>query len=144
MRIKQTPENALFAGRTLRQIKTEESATELLDRVRCDLQGRGIAADLSDKLAVQVCQRKDREALSPEQYEALIDGAALACGVYCDVETDSAASASQVREIERMMQAFAGELGKLDESLEVLATYVRRMRRHPAPTLPVRENQTLH
>ena len=33
-----------------------------------------------------------------------------------------------LQEIERMMHAFAGELCKLDETLDVLSAYVRRMR----------------
>jgi hypothetical protein len=139
--------NMLFAGRSLRQMQAEDTATELLDRVRCDLESRGITADLSALIAVQLCEQKRNgsETLTPDQYEALIDGAALAYGVQCEVETDADASADQVREIERMMQAFAGELSKLDESLEVLSAYVRRMRKQPESALaPVRGDQTLH
>jgi len=44
-----------------------------------------------------------------------------------------------------MMQAFAGELSKLDESLEVLSAYVRRMRKQPEPSVALaRGDQTLH
>ncbi len=75
--------NVLFAGRTLRQMEAEDTAAELLDRVRCDLENRGITADLSAMIAVQLCQqrRNGGETLTPDQYEALIEGAALACGV---------------------------------------------------------------
>ncbi|MBW1886527.1 MAG: hypothetical protein JRJ58_23580 [Deltaproteobacteria bacterium] len=147
MRIKRAQANMLLAGRTLRQIEAEERAAKLLDRVSRDLESRGITADLSAMIAVQLCERKRNgdDSLTPDQYEALIDGAALACDVHCDVESDSEASVSQVREVERMMQAFAGELSKLDESLEVLSAYVRRMRKQPKPSVaPVRGDQTLH
>ena len=137
----------LLAGQTLRQLEAEESAAELLDRVRNDLESRGITADLSAMIAAQVCQHKGNPAtaLTPDQYEALIEGAALACGVHDDVEIEPESSAGHVREIERMMQAFAGELSKLDESLEVLSAYVRRMRKQPESLpAPVRGDQTLH
>ncbi len=147
MPVKRAQVSMLLAQRTLRQMEDEENAADLLDRVRCDLESRGITADLSAMIAVQLCQRKreGKDTLTPDQYEALIDGAALACDVHCDVETDTEASASQVREVERMMQAFAGELSKLDESLEVLSAYVRRMRKQPEPFVaPARGDQTLH
>lgn len=147
MRTKRTQMNMLFAGRTLRQMEAEENAAEQLDRVRCDLESRGITADLSAMIAVQLCQRKANEPgrLTPDQYEALIEGAALACGVRSNVERAPDSSAGQVREIERMMQAFAGELSKLDESLGVLSTYVRRMRKQPEPSLAgARGDQTIH
>lgn len=141
MRIKRTQERMILAGRVLRHVEAAEGA-EFLDRVRCDLRQRGVAEDLSGKIAAQLCRRHDRNALSEEQYEAMLVGATLACGVHCDTDNVSQASVGRVRDIERMMQAFAGELAKLDESLEVLATYVQRMRNRPA--LAVRENETLH
>ena len=140
--------NVLFAGRTLRQMEAEENAAEQLDRVRSDLESRGITADLSAMIAVQLCQRKANEPsrLTPDQYEALIEGAALACGVRSNFDEPAPdSSADQVREIERMMQAFAGELSKLDESLEVLSTYVRRMRKQPEPPrADARGDHTIH
>ncbi len=94
---------------------------------------------------MQLCERHGCRSLPTRQYEALIDGAVLASGVHCEVEGDSADSGDRVREIERMMQAFAGELAKLDETLEVLATYVRRMRtEQPEQPVAVRGDQTLH
>jgi hypothetical protein len=191
MRIKRAQMNMLLAERSLRQMEAEEHTTKILDQVRCDLESRGITADMSAMIAVQVCQRKgsDKDTLTPDQYEALIDGAALACGVHGDAERDLQAdlqaelqpdlqadlqpdlecadpredhlefqsnlerdreadhesSSSQVREIERMMQAFAGELSKLDESLGVLSAYVRRMRQQPdSPPVPEKGDQTLH
>ena len=49
-------------------------------------------------------------------------------------------SLRDVREVERLLGAFSGELEKLDEVLEVLAAYAQRMRPQPAK----RERRTLH
>jgi len=43
-------------------------------------------------------------------------------------EEAAARNAKELKEVERLMGAFAGELTKLDEVVEVLAAYVRRMR----------------
>jgi hypothetical protein len=49
-------------------------------------------------------------------------------------------SMRDVREVERLLGAFGGELKKLDEVLEVLAAYAQRMREKPAKSA----NRTLH
>ena len=66
--------------------------------------------------------------LGAEAYDSLIQGVVLAYGVQADSDHEMAHNACEVREIERMMGAFAGELSKLDETLEVLAAYLGRMR----------------
>ena len=48
----------------------------------------------------------------------------------------------QIQELERLMSSFAGELSKLDESLEVLAAHLRRMRTQMDG--PGRPGRTLH
>ena len=144
MRGKRSQEQMILAGQALRRVRVEDGV-EFFDRVRGDLLLRGIDEDLSGRIAAQLCEQHSCDELSSEQYEAMIDGASLACGVGCDTNSDSQSSVVRVREIERMMQAFAGELSKLDESLEVLSTYVRRMRKQPeSPVVPVRGDQTLH
>lgn len=143
MRSKRSEEQMLLAGRALRRVIVED-AVAFFDRVRDDLLLRGIDEDLSGKIAAQLCEQNSRVELSSEQYEAMIDGASLACGVRCNIEDDSQSSVVRVREIERMMQAFAGELTKLNENLDVMATYVRRMRNRAAPKLVTRESDTVH
>ena len=98
----------------------------LPQRLQRGLEARGIEADLRERLFDQLSQQA--VGMSTSQFEALLDGAALACGAQHGSEEEFVDNPEQVREIERMMQAFAGELSKLDESLEVLAAYVRRMR----------------
>ena len=62
------------------------------------------------------------------------------------VEVQAAAQAHvernmrDVREVERLLGAFSGELEKLDEVLEVLAAYAQRMRAQPAR----KDRHTLH
>lgn len=156
MRTKRLRQNMILAERALRQVEAEEEIGERLDRMRRDLSHRGVSPELSEQIAVQLCARTRMDAMSPEEYDALIDGAVLACGAREEIAFDGATdadaeaeNAGKVREIERMMQAFAGELQKLDESLEVLSAYVRRMRTEPSrkpPSVPKPRSgdQTLH
>ncbi len=145
MRSKRLQQNMILAERTLRQVKVEEQLGELLGRMGSDLRRRGIAPELSEPIAAQLCARADAGAISAEEYDALIEGAVAACAARerPDLEPDGDAG-QEVREIERMMQAFAGELAKLDESLEVLSAYVQRMRKRPAAEFAERGSQTLH
>lgn len=64
---------------------------------------------------------------------ALIRGAALAAALQADSQAQADRSLRDVREVERLLGAFSGELEKLDEVLEVLAAYAQRMR----PQTPV-------
>jgi hypothetical protein len=108
------------------------------ERIRERLEERGVAPDLSEALAAQL---EDRAAeLDRDRFESLLDGVALACGLHGDAGEELTRNTSELREIERMMGAFAGELSKLDETLEVLAAYVRRMRSGVAE----REVRVLH
>jgi hypothetical protein len=80
-------------------------------------------SDLADSLKERWAQ------LGPDPGAALIEGAALAL----KIKTGSGGAGSrgavvELVEVERLMGAFSGELAKLDEVLEVLAAYVRRMR----------------
>jgi hypothetical protein len=63
---------------------------------------------------------------------ALIEGAALAVALQAEAHADVERSLRDVREVERLLGAFSGELEKLDEVLEVLAAYAQRMRAKPA------------
>lgn len=143
MRSKRSQEQMILAGRALRRVIVEDGVA-FFDRVRDDLLLRGIDENLSGKIAAQLCEQHSRDELSSEQYEAMINGASLACGVSCSIENESNSSVVRVREIERMMLAFGGELSKLNENLDVMATYVRRMRKRAAPKLVTLENNTVH
>ena len=72
---------------------------------------------------------------------ALIRGAALAVALQAESQAQAERNLRDVREVERLLGAFSGELEKLDEVLEVLAAYAQRMRPQ-APTGTPR--RTLH
>jgi len=72
--------------------------------------------------------------------EALLRGAALAVEMQADVYANVERSMRDVKEVERLLGAFSGELEKLDEVLEVLAAYAQRMRNKPTQTA----RRTLH
>lgn len=59
---------------------------------------------------------------------ALIRGAALAVALQADSQARAERNLRDVREVERLLGAFSGELEKLDEVLEVLSAYAQRMR----------------
>ena len=103
-----------------------EGAAELLQQIRGDLELRGVTSELSELLSGPLHDRATQ--LNDAHYDSLLDGVALAVGVRPHAGEELVRDSSEIREVERMMQAFAGELSKLDETLEVLAAYVRRMR----------------
>jgi hypothetical protein len=61
----------------------------------------------------------------------LIRGAVLASEVQAEVQAYVDRNMRDVREVERLLGAFSGELEKLDEVLEVLSAYAQRMRTQP-------------
>lgn len=100
-------------------------------RTRAALEARGVAEDLARTLAERL--EPKLRGLSSEASEALLDGAAAAYAVECVSQESLQRQLDGLREIERLMGGFAGELAKLDEALEVLAAHVRRMRAQTAP-----------
>jgi hypothetical protein len=144
MRAKRQVEGLILDGQVLEEVKPKEREGHCLDRVSADLEARGVSPGRAAQLASQLSQGKSWERLSPEEYEALLDGASVTAAPEQGVAPTGEENVEQVREIERMMQAFAGELAKLDESLEVLSAYVRRMRESPVVKRPSSVRKTLH
>ena len=70
----------------------------------------------------------------------LIRGATLAFEAQADLQASVERNLRDVREVERLLGAFTGELEKLDEVLEVLAAYAQRMRTKPTKA----PRRTLH
>jgi len=70
----------------------------------------------------------------------LIRAAAAAVDVQSEVRAYVDRNMRDVREVERLLGAFSGELEKLDEVLEVLAAYAQRMRNKPVK----KPRHTLH
>lgn len=86
----------------------------------------GIGAEWAARLAPRLAESQ-RE-LGSGTTPALIRGAALAMALQAESQAHVERNLRDVREVERLLGAFTGELAKLDEVLEVLAAYAQRMR----------------
>jgi vacuolar-type H+-ATPase subunit C/Vma6 len=95
----------------------------LPERDRCDiaedLERLGIRGALVTRLAARLEERC--QDLEPEAYAAALEGAIAA------FDATGSAEAEDVREIQRLMEGFAGELQKLEEGLRIVSAYVVRM-----------------
>lgn len=109
-------------------LKADEAAKEAtaVDAFTARLRERGVteaeALDLSRRLAPDLLRRQ------PSARAAYLDGVAATWHATRDTRAELDRSLTDIKEVERLMGAFTGELSKLDEVLEVLAAYVRRMR----------------
>ena len=103
-----------------------------------ELETRGVPVAHSGPLAARLAPRLAE--LGAGSRAALIDGAVLAFAAQATASAGVSRGLHELQEVERLMRAFSGELSKLDEVLEVLAAYVRRMR----TTTPSDEVRTLH
>ena len=112
--------------------QAEADATGRGRRIRADLERRGVARDFSSSITERLVPFYDE--LTPEAYEAVLSGVAMAYGVHrrgleaAEAEGRRSAERGDAEEIERLMKGFAAELRKLDEALETLAAYVSRLR----------------
>jgi len=111
------------------KVRSREEGLEagaLRDRVRADLETRGVIGDRVPIL-VEVVVARLLEA-GADDYLALLDGIAISEGTVCEEDQALDEARRDLRQLERLMSGFSGELAKLDETLEVLAAYLRRMR----------------
>jgi hypothetical protein len=98
----------------------------------------GMSNDSASLLAEQLVPAHAK--LGRGSAEALLLGATLTVEAQAHDRAGVARNLRDVREVERLLGAFTGELEKLDEVLEVLAAYAQRMRAKPSrPT-----GHTLH
>ena len=94
-------------------------------RIRTDLEDRGVRPELSKALSSRLEGFADR--LPAETYQAVLAGVAIACGE--QQKRDGGPSMGRnLEEIQQLLGAFADELRKLDEALEVLSAYALRIR----------------
>ena len=124
------------SGRTESVGRGASAAQQRRERIRADLARRGVASDFS----VSICDRLApfSEDLTPELYDAVLSGVAMAYSVHRRGVEASRENGPDVREVERLMGGFVSELRKLDETLETLAAYVSRLRTQTGP------DDTLH
>ena len=64
--------------------------------------------------------------------EPLLRAASMAVRIQAEAHAEVQRNLRDVKEVERLLGAFSGELEKLDEVLEVLSAYAQRMRAKPA------------
>jgi hypothetical protein len=108
-----------------------------IEAIRRDLERRGVAPEFSRSIS----DRLHRFAgdLTPDAYEAVLSGVALAYGVHRQGQDGAREDRAGLDEVQRLMGAFASELAKLEEVLETLAAYLTRMRTQTEPA-----HRTLH
>ncbi len=99
---------------------------------------QGVSKELAARLAPRL--ESAHRQFGRGSATALIRGAALAVEMQSRETAKVQRSARDVREVERLLGAFSGELEKLDEVLEVLSAYAHRMRSKPSKS----PRRTLH
>jgi hypothetical protein len=114
--------------------------SDLLERLRGDLLRLGVDDEVREELArrLEVVTRR----LSPEAYDSALAGAVLAHGLHREGEDALRRSVRDLNEIQRLLGAFGDEMRKLEEALEILGTYLKRMRSRAAR--PATTSRLLH
>jgi hypothetical protein len=100
-------------------------------RICADLERLGVAVEMQEAIARRL--EALARTLAPAAYEAALAGAALAHGVHRENEQALRESVRDLGEIQRLLGAFSEETRKLDEALQILTTYVKRMRSRTRP-----------
>jgi hypothetical protein len=95
-------------------------------RIRADLEQRGVAREFSQTVSDHL--EPFAADLDTEAYEAVLSGVAMAWSARHGEGAGRMPSRAEIDEMQRLMGEFAGELRKLDETLELLAAYLTRMR----------------
>ena len=95
-------------------------------RIGRDLADLGLLGDVAVR-TVDAMVAQLREA-GEDDYQALLAGVRVSESLREENESVYADRQKKLREVEQLMSGFAAELRKFDEVLEVLSTYVRRMR----------------
>jgi len=106
--------------------RARRRSEESTERVAADLEARGLDAAVAELVAGRIVSQLD--GADRVRYDATLDGVVLSCRAHAEAAEELSHGASELREVERLVGSFATELSKLDETLEVLAAYLRRMR----------------
>ena len=89
----------------------------------------GLSSEWASRIATQLAPAHAE--LGRGSAAALLRGSTLTVEAQAGERAGVERSMRDVREVERLLGAFSGELEKLDEVLEVLAAYAQRMRTEP-------------
>ena len=95
-------------------------------RIRADLERRGVTAEFSEPFAQRLAEIASQ--LSASEYHAAVLAMTAAYEVCQGEALDFEGRCRDVREIQRLMQGFAGEMRKLEESLGIVSAYLVRLR----------------
>ena len=95
-------------------------------RIRLDLERLGVADELRDELSRRLEALSNY--LSEDAYDAALAGVARADALHREGAEAQRHRARDLGEIQRLLGAFSEEMRKLDEALQILSTYVQRMR----------------
>ena len=104
-----------------------EAGAEVRDRLRRDLEARGVDPLFADAVLTRVALvSSDASELS---WEAIVEGVEVAYRVHRNGQESLRRSLRDLSELSRLVDDFGGELKKLDEGLKMLAAYLSRMRK---------------
>lgn len=117
-------------------------SAEPRDRIEWEarLAEEGVEKEWVERLALRLDSLHAE--LGPGSSEALIRAAAATASEQVEAQAEVERNMRDVKEVERLLGAFSGELEKLDEVLEVLSAYAQRMRTPPSRVRKPRH--TLH
>ncbi|MAI78656.1 MAG: hypothetical protein CL917_06940 [Deltaproteobacteria bacterium] len=117
---------------------SSEEMQQGADQILSELRRRGVEAPLSPSLLKGLVGRLER--VSRESRASVLDGIALTFELQDRTRLQMLRNLREIEEVEQMMNSFSGELSKLDEVMEVLSAYVKRLHESGRS----RENQLLH
>ena len=104
-----------------------EAGAEVRDRLRRDLEARGVDPLFADAVLTRVALVSS-DAVEPT-WEAIVEGVEVAYRVHRNGQESLRRSLRDLSELSRLVDDFGGELKKLDEGLKMLAAYLSRMRK---------------
>jgi len=104
-----------------------EPGAEVRDRLRRDLEARGVDPLFADAVLTRVAL-VSQDAAEPS-WEAIVEGVEVAYRVHRNGQESLRRSLRDLSELSRLVEDFGGELKKLDEGLKMLAAYLGRMRK---------------
>ena len=95
-------------------------------RIRADLERRGVTEQFSEPFSERLAEIAGQ--LSASEYHAAVLAMTAAYEVCQADPAGFEGRCRDVREIQRLMQGFAGEMRKLEESLGIVSAYLLRLR----------------
>lgn len=105
---------------------------DVVDRCRRELESLGVDTGFAEAIAPSLVELSVASDTVPAR-SGFLAGVVAAYAVHRDALERLRRSLREVSEVGRLLDAFGGELEKLDEALRTLSAYVERMRSQTAP-----------